>query len=57
MGRREVTKTRQKVTTTSQFPGGWSHRRKHESGRVGEVLNMFDILPIHQNNPQNHNQS
>ena len=43
--------------TTGRLPGGWSQGPDTESGRVGETSNMFDILPIHQENTGNYNRS
>ena len=53
----EVTKTRREITRTSLFPRGRSHRREQDLGRVSEVSNMFDILPIHGDKPGNHRRS
>ena len=48
-------KTKLEVTRTSQFPGGRSHSWDQQSGRVGEILNMFDILPTQHGKPGNYN--
>ena len=40
---------------TGCLPGGWSHGPDTESGRVGEISNMFDIMLIHHGKPGNLN--
>ena len=42
-------------STTTQFPGGQSHSLDAESWRVGELSNMFDIMPIRRDKPGNYN--
>ena len=51
----EVTKTRREVTRTSRFPGSRIQGRDQESGRVGEISNMFDIFPTHRPKVGNYN--
>ena len=33
------------MTRTSRFPGGWNHFHNQELGTVGEISDMFYILP------------
>ena len=40
---------------TGWLPGGQSQGPDTESGRIGEISNMFDILPIHCVKPGNYN--
>ena len=51
----KMIRTRWEVTRTSQFPGERSHSWGQESGSVGEISNMFDILPTQLDKPGNYN--
>ena len=49
-------KTRQEVTRTSRLLGGGQRLGpEQESGRVGEISNMFDILLTLPDRPGNNN--
>ena len=54
--RRKVTRTSWEMTRTSWFPGGREHSWDKELGRIGEISNVFDILPTHHNKLGNRNQ-
>ena len=54
--RRKVTRTSWEMTRTSWFPGGLEHSWDKELGRIGEISNVFDILPTHHNKLGNRNQ-
>ena len=51
----EVIQTRREVTRTSLLPGGQSLGREQESGRLGEISNLFDFLPTLPERPRNYN--
>ena len=51
----ELISTTREVTKRSWFPAGWSHGWKQESGRVGEISKMFDILLTLRDKPGNYN--
>ena len=41
---------------TGRFPGGQCHGQDQGSGRIGEISNLFDILPTQHDKPGNYNQ-
>ena len=51
----DVIQTSREVTRTRLLPGGRSLGREKESGRVGEISNMFDFLPTLPDRPGNYN--
>ena len=54
--RLEVIQTRWEMNRMSRFPSGLGQGHEQESGRVGEISNMPDILPTLQDKPGNNNQ-
>ena len=52
-----IGQVRSDYDNTGRFPGEQSYSLDQESGRVGEILNMFDILPTHHDKLGNYIQS